>query len=60
VDEIKFSLEQLAEFVHTSIPLREKYRANSRAVKLLYEVGEWEERETYAQGKRRRLNQALD
>src|SRR5205807_4387033 len=45
VNEIEFSLEDLAEFVNTSIPLTEKYRANSHAVKLLREAGKWEERE---------------
>jgi len=58
-DEIEFSLEQLAEFVDTSLPQTVRYKAESRAVKLLREAGEWEERETYAQGKRRRLNQEL-
>ena len=55
--EIKFSLEELAEFVNTSIPQTVRYKANSRAVKLLCEVGEWEGRETYVQGKSMRLNQ---
>ena len=55
-DEIKVSLEGLAELVDTSIRQTVRYRAESCAVKVLSEVGEWEERETYAQGKRRKLN----
>ena len=51
-----FSLERLVRFVTSSLPETERSRANARAVKLLQEAGEWEERETYSQRKRRRLN----
>ncbi|KAG0636817.1 hypothetical protein HOY80DRAFT_1024191 [Tuber brumale] len=55
-DEIMFNLEELAEFVTTSMIETEKHRGSDRAVKLLKGAGVWEERETWAQGKRRRLN----
>ena len=54
-DDIRFSLKELEEFVRTSMPQTEKYRANARAVKLLSAAGQREERETWAQSKRRRL-----
>jgi len=51
-----FSLERLEKYVTSSLPQTERDRASARTVKLLKEAGEWEERETYSQGKRRRLN----
>ena len=54
-----FSFERLKKFITTSLSKTEKCRADDRAVKLLKEAGEWEERETWAQGKRRRLNEQL-
>jgi len=59
-DEIMFNLEDLAEFVARSMRQTEKHRGSDRAIKLLKGAGVWEERETWAQGKRRRLNPELE
>jgi len=58
--EILFNLENLAEFITTSMIETEKHRGSDRAVKLLKAAGVWEERDTWAQGKRRRLNPELE
>jgi len=58
-DTVWFSFKRLEKFVASSLPETEKYRANARAIKMLKEAGEWEEKETYSQGKRRRLNKEL-
>lgn len=59
-DEIMFDMDELADFVTTSIIETEKHRSSDRAVTLLKRAGVWEERETWAQGKRRRLNPGLE
>ena len=54
-NKVMFSLKELEEFVRTSLPQTEKVRSYTRAEKLLRAAGVWEERETWAQSKRRRL-----
>lgn len=54
-DVVWFGFKRLEKFVSSSLPETEKFRASARAYKMLKEAGEWEEKETYAQGKRRRL-----
>ncbi|KAG0633144.1 hypothetical protein HOY80DRAFT_659537 [Tuber brumale] len=54
-DKVMFSLKELEKFVGTSLPQTEMMRSCARAAKLLNAAGYWEERETWAQSKRRRL-----
>ena len=58
-DVVWFSFEKLQMFITSSLPKTEKHRAMKRAAKLLKDAGESEERETWTQGKRRRLNKQL-
>ena len=51
---IIFSLPELREFVEETLPHTELIRAHRRAEKLMRDAGVWEERETFAQYKRRR------
>ncbi|PWW75894.1 hypothetical protein C7212DRAFT_321699 [Tuber magnatum] len=51
-----FSLEGLRNHIGESIPHTERVRAAHRAENLLRAAGVWEEQETFAQSKRRRLN----
>ncbi|CUS10855.1 unnamed protein product [Tuber aestivum] len=55
-DCIMFCLDGLREFISSSIPDTERVRAAKRAKKLMVMAGVWEEEETFAQSKRRRLN----
>ncbi|KAG0638986.1 hypothetical protein HOY80DRAFT_1046509 [Tuber brumale] len=54
-NKVMFSLKELEKFVGTSLPETEERRSFARAVKLLRAAGQWEERESWAQSKRRRL-----
>ncbi|KAG0136172.1 hypothetical protein HOY82DRAFT_599332 [Tuber indicum] len=56
---IWFNFKRLEKLHTSSLSRTEKCRANAREVKLLKAAGQWEEKETYAQGKRRRLNKQL-
>ncbi|RPB00579.1 hypothetical protein L873DRAFT_1805039 [Choiromyces venosus 120613-1] len=51
-----FCLEELGDFISHSIPDTECVRATRHAKKLLHMAGVWEEEETFAQSKWRRLN----
>jgi len=59
-DEVMFNLEEVVEFVTTSMTAMKKHRGSDRAVNLLKAAGVWEERETWVQGKRSRLNLELE
>jgi hypothetical protein len=58
-DVIVFGLEGLEEFVTRSIPSTERLRATRCAKKLMIAAGVWEDKETFAQFKRRRLNPSM-
>jgi len=45
-DKIMFNLEELVEFVATSITVTENHKGSDRAVNLLKAAGMWKERET--------------
>jgi len=55
-DHITFSLPVLEALVSGSLKHTSWYRANKLAKKLMREAGVWEEDETFAQSKRRRLD----
>ncbi|PWW79773.1 hypothetical protein C7212DRAFT_340495 [Tuber magnatum] len=56
MDRIIFSLPELKEFATDSLLDTEGFRATRRAKKLMKETGVWEDKETFAQYKRRRYD----